>query len=264
MYRKFIFLTLGLLTALGTFCSAQETRRVLLLPVDVRGSDETMTSKEVTSFLESAAEQSAPGVDIVMPSSFLEASDDPPSLDDARALLQEYKADSVVWLAVRFRSSSLPTGSFYTRNLTLSAAAQLWIFSAASDSVILNEPVSVVRQTPLSSSVGVATEAAALNDLKFSCGTELASSLVHAALDARNKKMVGAWSGSQTASTETSSSYQGFVRAMTSYQKAVGESDFVAAASAQTNARHAWQDLSEADKTRAQAQYPGLLGWLGE
>ena len=259
MYRKFIFLTLGLLTALGTFCSAQETRRVLLLPVDVRGSDETMTSKEVTSFLESAAEQSAPGVDIVMPSSFLEASDDPPSLDDARALLQEYKADSVVWLAVRFRSSSLPTGSFYTRNLTLSAAAQLWIFSAASDSVILNEPVSVVRQTPLSSSVGVATEAAALNDLKFSCGTELASSLVHAALDARNKKMVGAWSGSQT-----SSSYQGFVRAMTSYQKAVGESDFVAAASAQTNARHAWQDLSEADKTRAQAQYPGLLGWLGE
>jgi hypothetical protein len=51
---------------------------------------------------------------------------------------------------------------------------------------------------------------------------------------------------------------------MASYQKAVGESDFVAAASAQTNARHAWKDLSEADKTRAQAQYPGLLGWLGE
>ena len=76
--------------------------------------------------------------------------------------------------------------------------------------------------------------------------------------------MVGAWSGSQTASTETSGSYQGFVRAMTSYQKAVGESDFVAAAGAQTNARQAWKDLSEADKTRAQAQYPGLLGWLGE
>jgi hypothetical protein len=264
MIRRSLFIALGLMIVLSTLSVAQETKRVLLLPVDIRGSRESLTSDEVTAYLESAVESEAPGVDVVLPTQVMEASESPPSVEDARALAKEYNANSVVWLTVRFRDQSLPTASEYTRNLTLSAAARLWIYGDVSDRVIVDEPVSVVRQTPLSSSVGVATQAAAMRDLKFSCGTELASSLVHAALDARNRRMVGSWNEPKAPEAAASGNYQHFLRAFSAYQTAVAESDFVAAAGAQTEARQAWADLAESDRAKAEAQYPGLQKWIGQ
>jgi len=250
-----------LLLALVSTVQAQEvSQRVLLLPVDVRGSQESLNSTQITGFIESAAEAEAPGVDIVLPSRLLRASDAPPSQDDARALLAEYNADSVAWLSVRFREQSLPTSDAYLQNLTLSAAARMWVFSGSKNQVVLDEPVSVVRQTPLSASVGISTQAAAMQDLKYSCGRELASSLVHVAIEARKKNLVGGW---QDAGEATAGSRR-FLSAFSAYQKAVGESDFVAAAAAQTDSRQAWANLSASEKAALGKQYPGLQKWLGE
>jgi alpha-ketoglutarate-dependent taurine dioxygenase len=264
MTRNPLLLTFLLLVTLSSLGLAQETRRVLLLPVDIRGSRETLTSSEVSAFLESAVEQQAPGVDVVLPSRLLEESDNPPSLDDVRLLAKEYNASSVAWMTVRFRSQSLPTESMYTRELTLSAAARVWIYSAVRDQVIVDEPVSVTRQTPLSSSVGIATQAAAMKDLKFACGTELASTVVHAALDATNKTTVAAWKPTQAPEVTETGPYQHFLRAFATYQDAVRESDFVAAAAAQTSSRQAWAGLTVAEQAKAEAQFPGVQGWLGE
>lgn len=264
MIRKLLLLTLLLVAALSSVAWTQESRRVLLLPVDIRGSRETLTSSEVTGFLESAVEQQAPGVDAVLPSDLMEPSSVPPTVDEARLLAQKYNATSVAWLTVRFRSQSLPTESSYTRNLTLSAASRLWIYSAVQDKVIVDEPVSVVRQTPLSSSVGIATQAAAMKDLKFACGSELAASLVHAALDARNKQTVAGWKPSQAPDVTETGAYQQFLRVFATYQQAVRESDFVAAAAAQTESRQAWDELSVAEKSQAEAQFPGVQTWIGE
>lgn len=265
MLRNHIPAVFILLLALVSTLQAQEvSQRVLLLPVDVRGSQESLTSTQITGFIESAAEAEAPGVDIVLPSRLLRASNAPPSLDDARALLEEYNADSVAWLTVRFREQSLPTSDAYLQNLTLSAAARMWVFSGSKDQVVLDEPVSVVRQTPLSASVGVSTQAAAMQDLKYSCGTELASSLVHIALEARKKNLVGGWQEAGEATATTTAGSRRFLSAFSAYQKAVGNSDFVAAAAAQTDSRQAWANLSASEKAALEKQYPGLLKWLGE
>jgi hypothetical protein len=264
MNRRHLFLGLGLLFVLYASAWAQEGRRVLLLPVDVRGSGESLTTAQVTAYLESAVESEAPTVQVILPE-MLEASDSPPSLSDARLLAQKYRVDAVAWLAVRFRDQSLPTQDMYMHNLTLSAAARFWVYDATGDSVLLDEPVSVVKQTPLSASVGVATEGAAMTDLKYACGSELASTLVHAAQDARNKNRMASWSSSpKLAQASASRTYQNFLTAFSAYQDAVGESDFVEAASTQTQARQAWASLTTTEKTQAESDYPGIQKWIGK
>jgi len=223
-----------------------------------------LTSAEVTGYLDAAVERQAPTVQVLQSPDFAEM-DNPPSPEDAQLMVDKYGVDAVVWIAVRFQNQNLPTLNEYMRNLTLSAAARMWIYDGTTQSVLVDEPLSVVRQTPMSSSVGIGGQAAAVRALKFSCGTELASSLVHAAQDARNRSKVKAWSAtSPKVSAPENKNLAEFQAAFTAYQKVVSESDFAGAANAQVRARDAWKNLTEDERIEVETQYPGVREWIGK
>ncbi|MCE1248020.1 MAG: hypothetical protein LWY06_15370 [Firmicutes bacterium] len=170
---------------------ADKKTTVLAVPMIVTSEFKPITKSEIAQNLEKYAEKYMPNADIIQSGDIATIGADF-SIEDARKLAKDKNVDYVTWGTMAFKKSkstvrSGPESPIFQYIVTVSGVANIKVYSAKADSIIIDQSMVQSNNTTTRALEGSAQLTKVYNECAVGCVKDLSKSLMKAVKDQESK-----------------------------------------------------------------------------
>ncbi len=260
-----------ILSILMTYCClaagawAQAPTEVLILPIEMPGYYSPLESETLTKIFQQKVAKLAPQADIQLSTAadltayqYKAGANLPPSAEVAEKMCRAYQANYVCWTSVSFR----PDFNKSTGSLALGGAARLWVYSQDKRSVVIDQPVSLVRAGHVQDVTDEEASRAVASELAQGCVEDLAVQIVSIARYRQQQPQaqsgVSSWQPPKDFQATQSANYKDMVSAAQLYQRAEKNQSLMNITSSLSDMQMLWTQLTPSERKAINDNYPGI------